>query len=315
MDNLIVSVNLVVLLGSVILDLIMGEPPELIHPVVWIGRAIGYLKKRFAAFGRDKFFGALLVLLVVIGSGGLGFLAVKSGSKLWPPFGIIVGIYLLKSTFSVRSLISTVTRIGDMMDSDTEEARGELIALVGRNRSNLSRAEMRSAAIESLFENIVDSLISPLFYYFLGSLANFQTGIALALLFKALNTVDSMIGYRTESLMDFGYLGARLDDLLNWIPARLSPLFVALASFSLDPLRLALRDWAKPASPNSGWPMSAGSGALKVRLVKRSHYELGAEFDLPGSETLSMANRLAARTAGIYLLLISGVMVFLNNFT
>lgn len=303
-----VPVSLVVLLGSVTLDLLLGEPPESLHPVVWIGRGIGVLKERFEGLGRKKFFGGLLVLFVVIGAGGAGYLAVRFASELWGPLGLIVGIYLLKSTFSIRSLVGTVRTIGRSIEEDPEEARDQLLALVGRDRADLSRGEMRSAAIESLFENLVDSVISPLFYFILGTLVSIETGIGFALFFKALNTVDSMIGYRTESLKSFGYLGAKLDDVMNWIPARLSPLLIALGSFSAVPVRLALRDWSNTSSPNSGWPMSACSGALQVKLIKKSHYVLGSEFDLPGSGEIKKATSLAGRTVGVYLLLLSGII-------
>lgn len=305
-----VPVSLVVLLGSVALDLLLGEPPESLHPVVWIGRVIGVLKGRFEGFGKKKFFGGLLVLLVVVGAGGAGYLAVKFATELWRPLGIIVGIYLLKSTFSIRSLVGTVRTVGQNIEESPEKARDQLLSLVGRDRADLSRGEMRSAAIESLFENLVDSLISPLFYFVLGAFLSIETGIGFALFFKALNTVDSMLGYRTESLRSFGYMGAKLDDLMNWIPARLSPLLIALGSFSAVPVKLALREWGSTSSPNSGWPMSAGSGALKVRLIKKSHYVLGSEFDLPGSKDIGRASTLAGRTVGVYLLLLSGVTLF-----
>lgn len=302
-----VPVSLVVLLGSVSLDLLLGEPPELLHPVVWIGRGIGVLKERFEGFGKKRFFGGLLVLLVVTGSGGTGYLAVKFASELWRPLGLAIGIYLLKSTVSIRSLLRTVRTVGQYIEESPEEARDQLLALVGRDRADLSRGEMRSAAIESLFENLVDSVISPLFYFILGTLLSLETGIGFALFFKALNTVDSMLGYRTESLRSFGYPGAKLDDLMNWIPARLSPLLIAVGSVSTVPVELALREWRNTSSPNSGWPMSAGSGALRVRLTKRSHYVLGSEFDLPGSGDINRATSLAGRTVGVYLLLLSGV--------
>ncbi|MCF7890345.1 adenosylcobinamide-phosphate synthase CbiB [Candidatus Bipolaricaulota bacterium] len=303
-----VPVSLVVLFGSVALDLLLGEPPELLHPVVWIGRGIGALKERFEGFERKKLFGGLLILMVVTGAGGAGYLAVTFASDLWRPLGLIVGIYLLKATFSIRSLVRTVRKIGRSIEEDPEEARDQLLALVGRDRADLSRGEMRSAAIESLFENLVDSVISPLFYFTLGTLVNIETGIGFALFFKALNTVDSMIGYRTESLQSFGYLGAKLDDIMNWIPARLSPLLIALGSFSAVPVKLSLRDWGNTSSPNSGWPMSACSGALKVRLIKKSHYVLGTEFDLPSSGDIDKATSLAGKTVGIYLLLLSGII-------
>ncbi|MFB6290206.1 MAG: adenosylcobinamide-phosphate synthase CbiB [Candidatus Bipolaricaulia bacterium] len=310
-DGFVIPVSLVVLLGGVALDLLLGEPPESLHPVVWIGRAIKVLKERFEGFGRKRFFGGILVLLVVIGAGGAGYLAVKFSSGWWWPLGLGVGIYLLKSTLSIRSLIETVWTIGRSIEKTPEDARDKLLALVGRDRSNLSPGEMRSAAIESLFENLVDSIVSPLFYFFLGSFINFEAGVAMALGFKALNTVDSMVGYRTEKLLDLGCPGARLDDILNWIPARLSPFLISVGSLSFAPLRMAFRDWDNTPSPDSGWSMGASSGALKIKLKKRSHYVIGSEFDLPGSEDIARATWLAGRTVLIYLLCLSGAIIFI----
>ena len=303
-----IPVSLVVLLGSVALDLLLGEPPELLHPVVWIGRLIGVLKRRFERFERKKIFGALLVLLVVVSAGGAGYLVVRFAKALWWPLGLVAGIYLVKATFSIRSLMGTTRSIGRTIEENPEDARDQLLALVGRDRSDLSRAEMRSAAIESLFENLVDSIVSPLFYFYLGTLINLETGAAMALGFKALNTVDSMVGYKTEDLREFGSPGARLDDLFNWIPARLSPLLISVASFSSLPVRSALREGNNTPSPNSGWPMSAGSGALKVKLAKRSGYVLGSEFELPEPGDVTRAVSLVGRSIGVYLLIVVAVV-------
>jgi len=303
-----IPVSLVVLLGSVALDLLLGEPPELLHPVVWIGRLISVLKRRFERFERKKIFGALLVLLVVVTTGGAGYLVARFSVALWWPLELVAGIYLVKSTFSIRSLVGTTRSIGRTIEENPEDARDRLLALVGRDRSDLSPAEMRSAAIESLFENMVDSIISPLFYFYLGTLINLETGVAMALGFKALNTVDSMIGYKSDDLRDFGFPGARLDDLLNWIPARLSPLLISAASLSSLPVKSALVEGNNTPSPNSGWPMSAGSGALKVKLVKRSGYVLGSEFELPELGDVTRAVSLVVRAIGVYLLIVVAVI-------
>ena len=303
-----IPVSLVVLLGSVALDLLLDEPPELLHPVVWIGRLISVLKRRFERFERKKIFGALLVLLVVVTTGGAGYLVARFSVALWWPLGLVLGIYLVKSTFSIRSLVGMTRSIGRNIEENPEDARDQLLALVGRDRSDLSREEMRSAAIESLFENLVDSIISPLLYFYLGTLINLETGVAMALGFKAFNTVDSMIGYKTEDLRDFGSPGARLDDLFNWIPARLSPLLISAASFSTLPVKSALREGNNTPSPNSGWPMSAGSGALKVKLAKRSGYVLGSEFELPEPGDVTRAVSLVGRAIGVYFLIVVAVI-------
>ncbi|MCF7891092.1 cobalamin biosynthesis protein, partial [Candidatus Bipolaricaulota bacterium] len=156
-----------------------------------------------------------------------------------------------------------------------------------------------------------DSLVSPLFYFFLGSLVSYGVGVAFALVYKAVNTLDSMIGYRTEDLRNFGFLAARLDDLLNWLPSRISVLFVSLGALSWNTFAVAFRDWDCARSPNSGWPMAAAAGALEVKLVKKGEYSLGEEYKLPEEEDLRLAIRLAVRTILLYLVMLLGVTVLL----
>ncbi|MBS3825677.1 cobalamin biosynthesis protein CobD [Candidatus Bipolaricaulota bacterium] len=296
--------SLAVLLGSLILDLLVGEPPEALHPVVWIGRAIDLLKSQLGKFDNGKLAGSLLVVLVSIGSGGLAYFFLELIAVPWAPLGVLIGIYLTKSTISIRSLVGTARDIGRKIKSKTEQAREQLIALVGRNRSKLSKGEMRSATIESLFENLVDSVITPYFYFFLGSLVNFKLGVAFAMTYKGVNTVDSMLGYKEGDLLDFGYFGARLDDLLNWLPSRLAIGFISLAAFALEPAIVAFREWHVSPSPNSGWPMAAAAAALKVKLIKKGSYTLGKDYELPGPKALPRAISLAWRTIGLYLVLL-----------
>lgn len=304
-----IPTSLVVLLGSLTLDLLLGEPPEPFHPVVWIGCTIDLLRDQFGQFRRRKLAGSLLGLLIAIGSGGLAYLFLKFIAIPWTPLGVLFGIYLMKSTISVRSLFGTARTIGEMIRLEPERARRELITLVGRDRSDLSVGQMRSATIESLFENLVDSVITPVFFFFLGSLVDYRIGVAFAVTYKGVNTVDSMLGYKEGDLLDFGFFGARLDDLLNWLPSRFSIWFITLAAFSPVPTILAFREWRVPPSPNSGWPMAAAAGALKVRLVKKGSYTLGNKYELPGSKDLDRAISLAGRTTGLYVLLLFALLL------
>ncbi len=303
--------SLVTFAGALILDLLMGEPPEALHPVVWIGKVIGVVKEGFGESWGGKLAGGIVAVLIPVVSGALAYLVVTFGAFFWGLAGPILGIPLLKSTISVKSLLGTVKSVGSDIESDPESARERLLALVGRDRSELSKGEMRSAAIESLFENIVDSVIAPLFYFALGALAGYGAGVALAIFYKAINTLDSMLGYRTEKLRDYGYLSARLDDLFNWFPARISVLFVSLAAFSLHAISLSRRDWKEPPSPNSGWPMSAAAGGLGVKLIKKGVYTIGSEYELPEPDDMRAAIGLAIRSIDLYLLvLISLFLVF-----
>ncbi len=292
-----------VLVGAAVIDLLIGEPPESLHPVVWIGRFVGLLKRWFSGVRQRKLAGLLIAVLVPLLSGAIAYLLVAFSSFLWDYAGSLMAILLLKSTISFKSLVGTVNSVGKSIESEPDRAREELLALVGRDRSSLSSGEMRSAAVESLFENLVDSFIAPLFYFFLGSLIGYAPGIGFALFYKAVNTLDSMLGYRTEELQSFGLAAARLDDLLNWFPARISVPFISLASLSFRAPAVAIRDWNETPSPNSGWPMAAAAGGLGVRLAKRGVYVLGGEYELPGSRDLDKAIGLAKRAAAIYLVL------------
>jgi len=301
--------SLAVLAGALVLDLLIGEPPETLHPVVWIGKVIGKTREFFEGSPGARLAGGVVAILIPAVSGGLAYLVITFGAYFWELAGPILGILLLKSTISVKSLLGTVKSVGEQIESDPDGAREGLLALVGRDRSELSEGEMRSAAIESLFENLVDSVIAPLFYFALGAIFGYGAGVALAIFYKSVNTLDSMLGYRTEALRDYGYLSARLDDLLIWFPARISVPFVSLVAFSLRAISISLRDWKEPPSPNSGWPMGAAAGGLRVKLVKKGVYTIAGEYELPGAEDLRAAVGLAVRSIDLYLLVL--ILIFL----
>lgn len=303
--------SLAVLAGALVLDLLIGEPPETLHPVVWIGKVIGKTREFFEGGQRARLAGVVVAILIPVVSGTLTYMLVAFGSYFWELAGPILGILLLKSTISVKSLLDTVKSVGEQIESDPDGAREGLLALVGRDRSELSEGEMRSAAIESLFENLVDSVIAPLLYFALGGIFGYGVGVALALFYKSVNTLDSMLGYRTEALRDYGYLSARLDDFLNWLPARISVPFVALAAFSLRAVSISVRDWKEPPSPNSGWPMGAAAGGLGVKLVKQGVYTIAGEYELPGAEDLRAAVGLAIRSIDLFLFVLISLFLLL----
>jgi len=211
--------------------------------------------------------------------------------------------YFLKSTFSIRALISSSNLIyRDLSTNNLAEARKDLVSLVSRDVRGLDEPQIASAAIESTAENFVDGILSPILYY-----AVF--GISGALVYKAINTLDSMVGYRNERFCKIGFASAKLDDIFNWIPARLSVIFILLPSILFSPasaLRVCLRDHALPDSPNSGYPMAAVAGALGRRLEKPGSYVLGAEFSDPAPREIVRANRIVL-LATVFLVL--GVVV------
>lgn len=273
-------------------DILLGEPPASIHPVVWIGRMISFLRNRAPNTRTGGLAVAALVIFCVVAS---GYVLVYAASLILPASGILVAAYLLKSTFAVRCLLETSQSIGRTINDDLNSAKSMLPALVGRKTEGLTPEQARSAVIESISENYVDSVLSPIFYYLL--FEPFGLGLEAALGFKAISTMDSMLGYKTKDLFYIGFVPAHLDDLANYIPARLSILFIALSNpgRARKALATAFRDHDKTPSPNSGWPMSAVAGALGVRLDKPGYYVLLDEGSEPEREDVGRALRLVGR--------------------
>lgn len=258
-------------LMALVLDLLAGEPPAAIHPVVLSGRLISVLEHRapthpWAAMARWV---ALVAVPAVIAAGVGRFV-----ERLRPaPLRILATGWLLKSTFALRGLVGAGRRVEEALErGDETGARTELAALVSRPVGTLDAAHIASAIAESLAENACDSYVAPLCWYAVG-------GLPAALAYRIVNTADAMVGYRGR----YEYLGkpaARLDDLVNLVPARLTGVAVSLAAgvaggSARDALRVLRRDRGRTASPNAGWPMAAGAGALGVWLEKPGVYRLG----------------------------------------
>jgi adenosylcobinamide-phosphate synthase len=298
--------SLAVFLLAAAWDLLLGEPPARVHPVVWIGKLIAYLRDRVP---RTRAGGIGLAIIVIVATVMAGHLLVGA-ADIVPVLPLILSAFLLKSTFAMRCLLEVSADIGRMIEGDMEGAKAMLPALVGRDTASLTPGQASSAVIESLSENYVDSILSPMFYYIL--FAPWGLGLEAALAFKAISTMDSMVGYKTKGLKEIGFAGARADDLANFIPARLSIILIALArpSQAGAALRAALRDHSTTPSPNSGWPMAACAGSLGIRLEKPGYYVLEANgkpassSDVPralGLMQKTIALSLAAALAALYL--------------
>lgn len=286
--TLTIPEGLAVFLLAAAFDILIGEPPVRIHPVVWIGRLISSLR----SLARPSMMQGILLAVIVIAASVLSAHLLVEGARAFPVLPLLVGAYLLKSTFAIRCLLETSSSIGRMVDQDIEEAKKMLPALVGRETGSLSPAQVSSAVIESLSENYVDSILTPIFYYVL--LSPLGLGLEAAMAFKAISTMDSMIGYKKPGLKELGFAGARLDDLANWIPARMSLILIALArpGGARDAIRGAWKYHRATPSPNSGWPMAAAAGSLKIRLEKPDQYVLLEENPEPGTGDILRATAL-----------------------
>ena len=269
------------MIGAFFLDLLIGDPRSLPHPVVLMGKVIAS-GERLLSSGkprRDFVAGlALSIVLIALSAGTtLGLVTLFSLLPSWLGFGATVA--LASTTLATRGLLDAVKRIeAPLRDGNLAVARTQLSHIVGRETTNLNREKIMRASLESLSENTCDGIMAPLFYLFLG-------GVPLAMTYKAINTLDSMIGYRTERHVYFGKAAARLDDAMNFIPARLTALFIVIATpaLHLSPsraLRVVWRDHVNHLSPNAGYPESALAGAFGIRLGGPSIY-FGTEVHKP----------------------------------
>ncbi|NUC70983.1 cobalamin biosynthesis protein [Haloterrigena sp. SYSU A558-1] len=316
------------------LDLLVGEPPNALHPVAWFGRLVGALDREWAATERGQRLAGvgiavLAPLCPAIAAGG----AVVIAGARSPLAGAVVAGIVLFLTTSLRSLLeltravvdataatatATVTAGTEGADTSSEAgaadgletARERVRGLVGRDTSALSAAEIRSAAVESAGENLADGLVATLLPFALLAPISLPAAAAAAAWVKGVNTLDSMLGYPAKP---HGTASARLDDLVMWLPARLAAVTVAVAA--ADPLALwRARRWARdPPSPNSGWPMAALACVLSVRLRKAGVYDLNPGAELPtvadGERAIAVVGRAAVAALVVAVLLAAGVTV------
>ena len=273
MDFQQLIISLTPLLGGALLDALLGDPSWLPHPVVGFGKLIGGAEKRLNRGGRRMLKGALTAVLLIAFTFALFFLGVRWLYLLnkW----VYVGFETLMVFFFLagKTLISEVRMVFRAVDESVEKGREQLSRIVGRDTVQLDEQEIRTAALETLAENLSDGVIAPLFWYLLLGLP----GMAA---YKMINTLDSMIGYRTERYKDFGCWAAHIDDVANWIPARLTALLMVLSAGRPGLLRFVHKYGRQHASPNSGYPESALAGILDCRFGG-THTYFGQEFYKP----------------------------------
>jgi len=252
-----------------ILDYILGDPRWLPHPVRVIGKAISCLELFFMRFCRaawsQRVAGATMTILIAGGAFLITVLAINYSFSFHFILGMVLTVYILYSMLAMKDMIRHVMDVYEALDrNELVEARRRVGFIVSRDTEGLSEEDVVKAALESLFENTGDGVVAPLFYTALG-------GAPLVVLYKAVNTLDSMIGYKNERYYYLGWAAARTDDILNFIPARLSALAILLGGFlcRFNWKRgwvVLLRDRKKHDSPNSGWPEAAGAGVMGLRL-------------------------------------------------
>ena len=278
-------VSAVCLLCGWVLDLVFGDPSKLPHPIVWFGKLIAAGEHQLNKGSHRRLKGALLAISLILFIFALAWLLrtvlgifalfIYDGTTIHQIplllyiFDILAVFYCLAGT----TLIREVRQVFFALDCSLEEGRQQVARIVGRDTSHLSAQEVRTAALETLAENLSDGVIAPLFWLLL-------LGTPGMLAYKMVNTLDSMIGYHTERYLEFGCIAAHIDDVANYIPARLTALLMVLSSGRLKLLGFVRKYGRNHASPNSGYPESALAAILDCRFGG-PHYYFGELFDKP----------------------------------
>lgn len=247
------------------MDLIVGDPYGFPHPVIYIGKLISLLEKNLRKLNINMKLAGALLCLILMSSVALITYSICKLASVNIYLYIFVSAVIVCTCFSTKCLADEGKKIYDSFEEkNIELSRKQLSYIVGRDTSALDEPDIIRATVETIAENTVDGTISPMFYAFIG-------GPILAILYKAVNTMDSMIGYKNERYIDFGMTAARLDDIFNYIPARISLIGFTMASFILrydykSCIKIAIRDRKNHTSPNCAYPEAAVAGALGIEL-------------------------------------------------
>ena len=299
-----------------LLDLLLGDPRWLPHPIVGFGKMIACGERLLNRGFHRKWRGAMLAL-VLVGSVFAVTWALLYVIGLGVPFsmgGGVVSTVLIFFCLAGTTLVREVRQTFRAVDRSLDEGRKQVARIVGRDTAQLSAQEIRTAALETLAENLSDGVVAPLFWLCIG-------GVPGMLAYKMVNTLDSMIGYKTERYKDFGCFAARMDDVANYIPARLTALLMVLASGRLRLLKFVVKYGSRHASPNSGYPEAALAGILHCRFGG-PHTYFGQLFDKPyigeNERLLTTADMQTAvrinRAAECFAVLLVVVITFIFNF-
>ena len=312
--------SIVVIGLAILLDLTFGDPKNRYHPTAWIGNLIGIITTRMKNenYILEKFGGIFIVLIPVCISvivlSSLNFsidlINVESLSIL---ISIISGIVLFKMTIAIKGMEKHALSVLDSIQKNNlDQARTNLSMIVKRNTKNLDKNHILSGTLESLSENIVDGITGPMFYFAI-------FGLPGAFVYRIINTVDSMVGYKTQMFKNLGWFGANCDNILNYIPSRLTGLTIVLGSMLLgydwkNCYEIFKRDGKKTDSPNAGYPMAAFAGALGTKFEKLEHYSLGTGENEITSKKVKDAITLMKVTSLLFFGIVSVPIILFISF-
>lgn len=247
------------LINGIILDKALGDPMWLPHPVVGFGKTIHSFEKRLNKGKNRKFKGALTALFLVIATFSISWLVIDTLYSFHNTIGVIVSSIVVFFCLAGKTLVNEVRMVFSALNRSLEEGRTQVSRIVGRDTSQLTAQEVRTAALETLAENLSDGVIAPLFCFCL-------LGVPGIMTYKMINTLDSMIGYKNERYKDFGCWAAHIDDIANYIPARLTALLMVMAAGKPNLIKFVIKYGKCHASPNSGYPEAALAGILDCRF-------------------------------------------------
>lgn len=261
--------------AAVILDFILGDPRWLPHPIIYIGRLINILEKKARHLARNnqhlRLFGGVIVIIVASLSFLIPFFLLEAMKILGSIYYNIINIIIIWTTLAAKSLHTEAIKVYTALENkDISEARLKLSYIVGRDTKELSEQEIIRADVETVAENTSDGIIAPLLFAMLG-------GAPLAMLYKGINTMDSMLGYKNEKYYYIGFFPAKVDDLFNLIPARISGILISLVApvirgNIIESLKIMVRDRKNHKSPNCAYPEAAAAGAMKIQLGGTNSY-------------------------------------------
>lgn len=258
MDTTVISILLPFILGW-LLDQIIGDPPYLPHPVVGFGKIISWGEKLLNKGNRRMLKGALFAVTLILSSFFSMYFLLKGLSLIHPYLSIAASAIVVFYCLAGTTLIKEVKQVFIALESSIEEGRRQVARIVGRDTSNLSPQQIRTAALETLSENLSDGVIAPMFWFML-------LGVPGMFAYKMINTLDSMLGYKNERYRQFGCWSARIDDIANYIPARLTAFLMIISTGRLSLFSFVNRYGKLHASPNSGYPEAALAGILDCRF-------------------------------------------------
>ncbi len=296
------------------LDLLLGDSPSFPHPVRWMGKAIATLEPRFRKISLNQILGgALFAVLLISGTWMLTYCVIRTAVWVNPWLGGGIEIIIIYFCISVRSLEDAALEIhGCLLQKEVILARGKVAMIVGRDVSRYDEEGIARAVVETVAENLVDGVTAPLIFAAIG-------GAPLAMAYKMTNTLDSMIGYKNETYLRFGKCAARIDDILNYIPARLAVPIIALASQILAglggrSLKTAVSEGAHHSSPNAGYPEAAFAGALALKLNGPNYYHgklvvkpyIGVHFGKTSPSHIKKSVDIMLLSAFLWLLVMMG---------